>query len=258
MIFFDRVVKVILRKVFGTSNPKLITFSTSENDDKTFYDPYFESFTDSNGKVLLKPRDVPSQVPLELQSDILGIKSTCYWMDESLLGIKSSALLNKLFGAKDIKIMNNQPSANANVISDTNPITKSLRSRRIGFGFAPIIQIIPVIGNYISLLINIWIIYGMFQIGLGYKLNVHIARRHVKFELNKIRKSRRFLNIKNLTLMIFNILVDFGIGFVPFAGLFVTIIHRSSSRNLAIFWESMDEQYKKRNNNGYINNDDGS
>lgn len=143
----------------------------------------------------------------------------CYLMDESLFGLNISNGLNKIFGIKS----NN-------------------KSRRLGMGYGPILQIIPFIGNYILFILNIWILYCMFEIGIG--MRIKFNNKNFKF----IKTNERFLKSNEIGRMILNILIDFGIGFIPIVGSFISIIHRSSSRNLSIFWKSMDEKYKEIDN----------
>lgn len=171
-------------------------------------------------------RPIPKNIPIELTNEITKIRKLCYWMDESLFGIKSSTIMNKLFGFKiDIHA------------SDDNAETRMIKSRRLGFGFGPFLQIVPFIGNYLVLLINTWILYCMFSIGFGIRINLR------KGKFSRCENNVKFLKVGEFLRMIFNVVVDFGIGFIPFVGLFVSIIHRSSSRNLAIFWRSMEKEF---------------
>lgn len=188
-----------------------------------------------------------------MHDQILNIKNTCYWMDESFFGIKVSNFLNRLFGARtsaeiqreytsqnlsqeDGAIANGATANNANP-EDTAAAT-TYKSRRIGFGFGPLLQVLPFIGNYIVFTINMWIFLCMLTVGLG----VNVKWNKGKVKLQRLH-GQRFLGFKDLGNMIFNILVDFGIGFIPIVGMFVTIIHRCSSRNLTIFWKSLENKY---------------
>lgn len=166
----------------------------------------------------MKIRELPNEFPNEIKLKVLKVKKVCYYVDESLFGMNISNFLNKIFGIKN----NN-------------------KSRRLGFGYGPILQILPVIGNYILLLINIWILFNLIEIGIGF--NIEFKNR----KFNIIKTNDKFLNPKEIGNMVFNILVDFGIGFIPFVGSFISIVHRSSSRNLSIFWKSMDKKYNKLN-----------
>lgn len=168
-------------------------------------------------------------------------------MDESFFGLKMSNFVNKIFGAKEIQVVENEyvsenlargNNKNQLTASSNNDAPSSYKSRRIGFGFGPMIQIMPFIGNYIVLAINVWILYCMIGVGLGYK--IHFEGKKLKI---KQTSKKKFIKIGDVGKMIFNIIVDFGIGFIPIVGGFISIIHRSSSRNLAIFWKSMERTY---------------
>lgn len=191
-------------------------------------------------------------MPPELNDQVMRIKSMCYWMDESIFGLKVSSFLNRLFGAREsAEIQRDYTNENlnqidgetaiearANGVSAHNPSVTAYKSRRVGFGFGPLLQIVPFIGNYVVLTINMWIFCCMVTLGLG--LDVSWNKGHVKVRRNP---EQHFLGLKDMGTMIFNIVVDFGIGFIPFVGMFVMIIHRSSSRNLTVFWKCLDKKY---------------
>jgi hypothetical protein len=258
----DKLIKLTMLKIFGTTKPKFFTFGATSNDEnESYFDPYFQCIFDKNGDVLLKPREIPDNIPIDLQDKIKNIKNTCYWMDESLFGLKTSNFMNKLFGAREIATVEREYVNENMKISTTTPTTIKtstndnnddnndnsnitlFKSRRLGIGISPILQILPFIGNYILFTMNLWILFCMFEVGFGYNLKFD-KHDKFKFKYSKIKNSKRFLNFKSMSIMMFNIMIDFGIGFIPFLGMFVSIIHRSSSRNLAIFWKSMEEKYK--------------
>lgn len=245
MFLIDQGVKIILLKVFGTTRPKLFRFT---NEDA--YDPYFEVQETGNGKAKMKPRTPPPKTPSDLIPLIESIRSTCYWMDESVFGMRASKLLNNVFGTKTVKVIEEEYVAENLVNKGTLKVSPKPetgddagevvhKSRRIGVGFAPFMQIVPVIGNYVVFAINLWIFYCMLTVGLGYKVGVEGK----KLKIRKVHDG--FLGLNQVGKMLVNIIVDLGIGFIPFVGAFISIIHRSSSRNLAIFYKALDKQYEK-------------
>ena len=48
----DQALKIIFLKIFGTTRPKFLKFTTS--DEEGYYDPYFETSIDSKGNKILK------------------------------------------------------------------------------------------------------------------------------------------------------------------------------------------------------------
>lgn len=169
----------------------------------------------------------------------MNIKRYCYLMDESIFGLHISNILNKVFGVKETTYIE-RAYINENLEQEESDVSdrNTYKSRRLGIGCSPLLQIIPVIGNYIVLALNLWILYSMINVGMGFR--VQCNRGKIKIDCES---GRRFINLKDVGKMMFNILVDFGIGFIPIIGMFVGIIHRSSSRNLAIFWKSLEKKY---------------
>ena len=227
----DQALKIVFLKIFGTTRPKFLKFTTS--DEEGYYDPYFETSIDSKGNKILKNRQIPINFPNELENDVIYIKKTCYLMDESLFGLKMSNFVNKLFGSKKAKKVKEDSDIDIDI--PTTP-------RKLGFGFGPLIQIFPFFGNYIVFAINCWLLICMIEIGIGYKIKFEDKRLKLKHY-----QTKKFLHLKSIGKMIFNIMIDFGIGFIPLVGGFISIIHRSSSRNLAIFWKSMEDSYSISN-----------
>jgi hypothetical protein len=245
---------------FGTTKPKLLKFSAVsavDGGDDDYYDPYFECAIDNKGRTILRPREIPDKAPKELAAESEYIKKTCYWMDESFFGMHVSNFMNGMFGAREVaKIEEEYTKENMSKrtsdstkddvgsavaidpVTGKEPPNSSYKSRRVGVGFGPLIQFFPVIGNYIVLTINLWILYCMLEVGLGFR--VRFTGKSFKIARTK---TGMFLGSKDIGRMIFNIIVDFGIGLIPFVGSFVSIIHRSSSRNLAVFWKSMERYY---------------
>lgn len=232
-------------KVLGTTRLK---FGESGNDKDGYgggyFDPYFQCFVNSKGETKLKSREIPESVPPEMLGRIMDIKRRCYWMDESLFGINSSRLLNKLFGAREVAVLEKEyvsENIDRSNVTPRRTDSTSFRARRFGFGFGPLIQVLPWVGNYVVLLINTWILCSMVAVGIGYRIQWGFRT----FGIVHVENSKRFLGFKDICRMIFNILVDFGIGFVPFVGMFASIIHRSNTRNLVIFWKSLDDVYSR-------------
>lgn len=229
MFVVDQLVRLVCLKIFGTSRPKLFKFTNDGINGGVTYDPYFEIVDDK-----LVPRKLPQTLSNDVKKDIEKIKNMCYWMDESFMGINVSRFMNYILGAKEIALVEEaEHEANADVA------TQRFKSRRFGIGFGPLIQLLPFFGNYIVLALNLWVFYCMFTVGLGFTI--------VRGESWKFFKVKRygnvFLGFKDVGNMAFNIIVDYGIGLIPFVSFFVNILHRSNSRNLAIFRKSLNKRY---------------
>lgn len=233
MFVIDQIVRLVCVKVFGTARPQLLKFGNGGVNGDT-YDPYFEVVNDK-----LVPREPPAKLSDNAKEDIKKIKDMCYWMDESFMGINASSFMNKIFGVKKV-------AAIEEIEQESNPdvAVPRFKSRRFGIGFGPMIQLFPFVGNYIVLALNLWVFYCMLTVGLGFAIS---RTENGKFFKVK-RYGETFLDLKDVGVMIFNVIVDYGIGLIPFVSFFVSILHRSSSRNLAVFWQSLDRKYNSKTN----------
>jgi hypothetical protein len=91
-----------------------------------------------------------------------------------------------------------------NVLDELVPIPGT--GQRVGVD--PVIGLIPVVGDVVGALIGLWVIAEATRFGIP---RIAVARMSV------------------------NLLVDLGIGIIPFIGDLFDIVSRSNTRNLAVF-----------------------
>ncbi|GMM27887.1 hypothetical protein DAMA08_006030 [Martiniozyma asiatica (nom. inval.)] len=191
-------------KTFGSCKPPQFF----KLGDGLNFDPYYEYYEDGN-KIRFRKREIPTNIPIELQNELKVIREWCFWMDESLFGLRFTRWFKSLFSGKSTPV-----NANNKIIT-TKPTNKS--RRRFGLGIGSLISFVPFIGNYIILAFNLYILYSMLR----------------------TMKKFRVLSINATGFMIGNVLVDFGIGLIPFVGAFIGVLYKSNTRNLVLMWSTI-------------------
>lgn len=90
---------------------------------------------------------------------------------------------------------------------------------KLPFGLASFVRLIPFLGNYIVLCLNLLILY---------KTYTFLKEYPIKFQ------------IVTLSQMMFNVSVDFGLGLIPIIGFFTTVAVKCNTRNLNILLNNIN------------------
>lgn len=125
----------------------------------------------------------------------------------------------------DIYKPENKPiSMNISQLNEFNKIKKISFSidesfMWLPFGLAAFTRLVPFIGNYIVLCLNLLVLYKIYTLLRVYPLKFQVI---------------------NLSQMMFNVGVDFGLGLIPIIGFFSTIAVKCNTRNLNILLNSLN------------------